>query len=90
MEICDIYNEEMRLIPSPLIFIFSDLQTTRQFGNQTGRRCDSVPRRLQVLHHHQAPKPTLHPRGVHQSHARQLHSLTEVTTPLHSNTYNSG
>ena len=60
--------------------LLSDFQTIRQHCDQAGRRHYSLPWRLQVLHHIQTSQPSLHPRGFHKSHDRQLHSITWVST----------
>ena len=59
--------------------VISDVQAAGKPRDQAWRCHHSVPRRLQVLHHHQATQPPLHPGGIHQGHPRQLHTLPKVS-----------
>ena len=59
--------------------VISDLQAAGKPRDQARRCHHPVSRRLQVLHHHQATQPPLHPGGIHQGHPRQLHPLPKVS-----------
>ena len=56
----------------------ADVQTGRQHSDKVGRLCRSVPRRFQVLHHHEAAQPSLHAGGVHEGFSGQFHTLSWV------------
>ena len=60
-----------------IVSCVSDLQTSRQFGDQAWWCSHPLSWGFQVLHHHQTTKPPLHPWSGHQSNPGQLHPLTK-------------